>query len=294
MQGAMSSTSVSRPQASSILTGTTNSLLSSTALLPGPPVEGCMPLSTHHAEWPTLCAMAEGSGLVTILFTDLVGSTELLSRAGDEEAQRIFRAHHDLISEVASAHGGEEVKWLGDGLMVAFPSALEALRAAVAMQQASRRPVAGERLAIRVGLNAGEALRDAADYFGTPVVVARRLCDRAEAGQILCTETVAGLLAGRSEFAFTDLGKLGLKGVTEPVATCEVRSELAEAEARYVTRIPVVGRETELARLFAALAEAAAGHGGVVMVSGEAGIGKTRLLEELSERAEHQGAVVVF
>jgi class 3 adenylate cyclase/tetratricopeptide (TPR) repeat protein len=237
--------------------------------------------------------MAEGSGLVTILFTDLVGSTELLSRAGDEEAQRIFRAHHDLISEVASAHGGEEVKWLGDGLMVAFHSALEALRAAVAMQQASRRPVAGERLAIRVGLNAGEALRDAADYFGTPVVVARRLCDRAEAGQILCTETVAGLLAGRSEFAFTDLGKLALKGVTEPVATCEVRSELAEAEARYVTRIPVVGRETELARLFAALAEAAAGHGGVVMVSGEAGIGKTRLLEELSERAEHQGALVI-
>ena len=238
--------------------------------------------------------MAEGSGLVTILFTDLVGSTELLSRAGDEEAQRIFRAHHDLISEVASVHGGEEVKWLGDGLMVAFPSALDALRAAVAMQQASRRPVAGERLAIRVGLNAGEALRDAADYFGTPVVVARRLCDRADAGQILCTETVAGLLAGRSEFTFADLGKLALKGVPEPVATCEVHSELAEAEARYVARIPVVGRETELARLFAALAEAAAGHGGVVMLSGEAGIGKTRLLEELSERAEHQGAMVVF
>jgi class 3 adenylate cyclase/tetratricopeptide (TPR) repeat protein len=234
------------------------------------------------------------SALVTLLFTDLVGSTELLSRAGDEEAQRIFRAHHDLISEVASAHGGEEVKWLGDGLMVAFPSALDALRAAVAMQQASRRPVAGERLAIRVGLNAGEALRDAADYFGTPVVVARRLCDQAEGGQILCTETVAGLLAGRSEFAFTDLGKLALKGVPEPVAACEVRSELAEAEARYVARIPVVGREAELARLFAALAEAAAGHGGVVMVSGEAGIGKTRLLEELSERAEHQGAFVVY
>jgi class 3 adenylate cyclase len=234
------------------------------------------------------------SALVTLLFTDLVGSTELLSRAGDEEAQRIFRAHHALISEVASAHGGEEVKWLGDGLMVAFPSALDALRAAVAMQQASRRPVAGERLAIRVGLNAGEALRDAADYFGTPVVVARRLCDRADGGQILCTETVAGLLAGRSEFAFTDLGKLALKGVPEPVAACEVRSELAEADARYAARIPVVGREAELARLFAALTEAAAGHGGVLMVSGEAGIGKTRLLEELSERAEHQGAFVVY
>src|SRR5436309_14381817 len=138
------------------------------------------------------------SALVTILFTDLVGSTELLSRAGDEEAQRIFRAHHTLLAETAAAHGGAEVKWLGDGLMGAFLSAADALRCAVAMQQASRRPVAGEQLAIRVGLNAGEALRDESDYFGTPVVVARRLCDRAAGGQILCSELVAGLLAGRA------------------------------------------------------------------------------------------------
>jgi adenylate cyclase len=65
-----------------------------------------------------------GSAVVTILFTDLVGSTELLARAGDEEAQRIFRAHHTLLAETAAGHGGEEVKWLGDGLMVAFTSAL--------------------------------------------------------------------------------------------------------------------------------------------------------------------------
>src|SRR2546423_7216876 len=105
-----------------------------------------------------------------MLFTDLVGSTELLSRAGDEDAQRIFRAHHALLAETATGHGGEEVKWLGDGLMVAFASVTDALSSAIAMQQAARRPVAGERLAIRVGLNAGEALRDEADYFGTTVV----------------------------------------------------------------------------------------------------------------------------
>ena len=98
--------------------------------------------------------MAEGgSGLVTILFTDLVGSTELLSRAGDEEAQRIFRAHRRLLSDAVATHGGHEVKWLGDGLMVGFPSAAAAVGCAVAMQQASRRPVHGERLAIRVGLS---------------------------------------------------------------------------------------------------------------------------------------------
>src|SRR5713226_2326783 len=168
------------------------------------------------------------SGLVTILFTDLVGSTELLSRARDEDAQRIFRAHHSLLAEVAAAHKGEEVKWLGDGLMVAFPSAAEAVRAAVAMQQASRRPVEGERLAIRVGLNAGEALRDAADYFCTAVVLPRRLCDRAEGGHILCTETVAGLLSGRSGFTFSELGKRDLKGVPRPVAACEIEYEAGD------------------------------------------------------------------
>src|SRR5437016_12235580 len=109
------------------------------------------------------------SALVTMLFTDLVGSTELLSRAGDDDAQRIFRAHHTLLAETAAAHGGEEVKWLGDGLMVAFASALDALRAAIAMQQASGRPVSGERLSIRVGLNAGEAPRDAPDSVRTAV-----------------------------------------------------------------------------------------------------------------------------
>src|SRR5207244_959790 len=121
-------------------------------------------------------------------------------------------------------------KWLGDGLMVAFPSAADAVGCAIEMQRASRRPVAGEELAVRVGLNAGEALRDVDDYFGTPVVVARRLCDRAEGGQILCTETVAGLLAGRAGFTFIELGKLALKGVPEPVAACEVRYELAPAQ----------------------------------------------------------------
>jgi class 3 adenylate cyclase len=206
------------------------------------------------------------SGLVTILFTDLVGSTELLSRAGDEEAQRIFRAHHTLLAETASAHGGAEVKWLGDGLMAAFPSAAGALRCATTMQQASRRPVAGERLAIRVGLNAGEALRDEADYFGTPVVVARRLCDRASGGQILCSELVAGLLAGRAGFSFSSLGPLELKGVSQPVGTLEVVYE-EEAAPDFIARLPFVGRQGELARLVGVLGEAAAGRGGLAFLS---------------------------
>src|SRR5262245_64464434 len=114
------------------------------------------------------------SAPVTLLFTDLVNSTELLQRVGDERAQRIFQAHHRLLKDTAAAHGGQEVKWLGDGLMTVFASAADAVRGAVAMQQAARRRVAGERLGLRVGLHAGEARREGRDYFGTPVVIAGR------------------------------------------------------------------------------------------------------------------------
>jgi class 3 adenylate cyclase/tetratricopeptide (TPR) repeat protein len=237
--------------------------------------------------------MDGSSGLVTILFTDLVGSTELLSRAGDEAGQLIFRAHHDLLAEVATEHGGDEVKWLGDGLMVAFPSAAGAVRAALSMQAATRRPVRGEHLSIRVGLNAGEALREAADFFGIPVVVARRLCDRAGAGQILCTDVVAGLLTGRPEFTFRDIGKLDLKGVSNAVTAFEVHAE-ATALRSLPARLPFVGREAERTRLDQRLAEALGGRGGVVMVAGEPGLGKTRLVEELSRQAARQGLDVLW
>lgn len=232
-----------------------------------------------------------GSGLVTILFTDLVGSTELLTRAGDEAAQRIFHAHRRLLSDAVAAHGGHEVKWLGDGLMVGFPSAADAVGCAVAMQQASRRPVHGERLAIRVGLTAGETLRESADYFGLPVVVARRLCDQADAGQILCTDVVAGLLAGRPDFDFADLGKLDLKGVPQAVAAFEVRYETGPITG-ILDRMPFVGRVSELERLKGRLAEAVAGRGGLALVAGEPGIGKTRLIEELAERAQPGSGVL--
>jgi class 3 adenylate cyclase len=71
------------------------------------------------------------SGTVTLLFTDLVNSTELVSRTGGESAQRIFDAHHKLLSDAVSASGGQEVKWLGDGVMVAFLSADAALSRAI-------------------------------------------------------------------------------------------------------------------------------------------------------------------
>lgn len=227
-----------------------------------------------------------------MMFTDLVNSTEVLKQAGDERAQQIFKAHHKLLSEAVTAYGGHEVKWLGDGLMVAFSSAADAVRCAIAMQQRAHRSIAGVRLRIRAGLHVGEALRDEADYFGTPVVVAQRLCTNAASGQILTSSLVAGLLAGRQSFSFREIGTINLKGLG-PTAACEVVYE-SDEPAALLHHTPFVGRAPELTRLAQKLAETREGRGGLVMLVGEPGIGKTRILEEFAESARHSGALVIW
>src|SRR5262245_41868264 len=230
---------------------------------------------------------------VTLLFTDLVDSTELLQRVGDERAHRILRAHRQMLQEAIASHGGEEVKWLGDGLMATFASVADAVRCAITMQQQARRPAAGERLVLRVGLDVGEALADDGDVVGTPVVVARRLCDEATAGQILCSGVVVELLRGRQAFRFADVGARALKGFPDPVPAYAVAYEPEDAAAR-LAQTPFTGRTAELARLTQRLDEARGGRGGVVLVMGEPGIGKTRTLEELAERVRPQGTLVLW
>ena len=139
--------------------------------------------------------MTGTAGVVTFLFTDLVGSTALIDRLGDDAADSVRRNHFNLLRKSIEEAGGEEVKNLGDGLMVSFASPVAAVSCAVAMQRA----LAESEHRIRVGVHAGEPVQDGDDYFGTPVVVAKRLCDRAEGGQILATELLAGLVGTRGE-----------------------------------------------------------------------------------------------
>jgi class 3 adenylate cyclase/tetratricopeptide (TPR) repeat protein len=230
---------------------------------------------------------------VTLLFTDLAHSTELLHRVGDERAQRILRAHRQVLQDAIASHGGGEVKWLGDGLMTVFTSVADAVRCAIAMQQQARRPAAGERLGLRIGLHVGEALPDEGDYVGTPVVLARRLCERATARQILCSGLVVDLLRGRQAFRFADVGALALKGFPDPVRAYEVAYEPEDAAAR-LGQTPFTGRTAELARLMHRLEDARGARGGVVLVMGEPGIGKTRTLEEFAERVRAQGTLVLW
>ena len=162
----------------------------------------------------------------TFLFTDLVGSTELIGRLGDDGAHAIRRAHFTLLRRAVDSLAGQEVKNLGDGLMIAFASSLDAVACAVAMQRAVRRhnearPSAGA-LGVRIGVHVGEPVREDADFFGSVVVVAKRLCDHAAGGQILTSELVRALVGSRGGHVFRAAGDLAVKGLAEPVPTALV------------------------------------------------------------------------
>ncbi len=242
--------------------------------------------------------MTEPGGIVTILFTDIVGSTDALSQTGDVLANELRQRHFELLRGAIAEHRGAEVKNLGDGLMVVFGSALDAVDAAVGMQQA----VAGTNVQLRVGLNVGEPFREADDYFGSPVVVASRLCDAATGGQILASDVVRALVASRGTATFHDAGYLALKGIPDPVAAWEVGWEPPVTASRLPLppaldtgqRVPFVGRHAEQDVLIRDWKAAKDGRRTVSLLAGEPGIGKTRLASQLAAHAHEQGATVLF
>jgi class 3 adenylate cyclase/tetratricopeptide (TPR) repeat protein len=244
----------------------------------------------------------------TIVFTDLVGSTQLLSRVGEERAEELRREHFGMLREVLATHGGREIKNVGDGLMLVFSAPSVALDVVVAVQQGleARNRGAAEALQVRVGLSMGECDVDAGDYFGRPVVEAARLCARAEGGQVLATELVRLLAGSRGGHDFGPLGEMELKGLDAPVAVCEVRWTPLEVDDRAVTvplaprlgRAPgavFVGRTAEQALILDALKDTSTtGRRHVVLVSGEPGIGKTTLLAEAAATAHDQDVLVLY
>ncbi len=158
-------------------------------------------------------------GLQTILFTDLESSTALTQRVGDEAAQEVIRGHNAAVRGALDEHGGREVKHTGDGIMASFPSAVAAVTAALQIQ----RDLAGGEVRVRIGLNAGEPIAEDDDLFGLSVILASRITDRAEPGQVLVARVVADLCAGKT-FQFTSVGEATLKGFDEPVTLYEVRA----------------------------------------------------------------------
>ncbi|HWY41725.1 MAG TPA: nickel-binding protein [Chthoniobacterales bacterium] len=158
-------------------------------------------------------------GIRTILFTDIVGSTALTRRLGDEAAMELLAVHDKIVRDALAGLGGREIKHLGDGIMASFVSAASAVKCASRVQREvakHRQEKADRSFQVRVGVAAGEPVEHHNDLFGCTVQLAARLCSHADAEQILVSNVVAELCEGKV-LAFEDLGEIALKGFDQPV-----------------------------------------------------------------------------
>ena len=252
----------------------------------------------------------------TLLFTDIVGSTDRLRELGDAAWAALLVRYHEVIRAALAVHGGREVDTAGDGFLARFDAPAAAVRAAVAAVAA----VAPLRIEVRVGLHTGEVELDGDAMTGVGVHLAARVMGEAGPGQVLVSATVRELMAG-SGLGFVDLGARELKGFAEPwrlfaldPATVPGDDEadqsrstpMAEDEGRGRTGVPFpgllsvgrstgyVGREELLGHLERARRQTAAGTCRAVLLCGEPGIGKTRTAAEVAQAAFDEGAVALY
>jgi len=159
-----------------------------------------------------------------VLFTDIVGHTEMMQRLGDARGRDVLREHERITRDLLKQHGGAEVKTMGDGFLASFGSVTAAMECAIALQRAFAVHTESmpEPLHVRVGLNAGEPIEEDGDLFGATVILASRIAAKAGAGEILVPDTVRGLLSGKG-FMFGDRGEFVPKGFDEGVRLWDVR-----------------------------------------------------------------------
>ncbi|TMK22518.1 MAG: adenylate/guanylate cyclase domain-containing protein, partial [Actinobacteria bacterium] len=251
-------------------------------------------------------------GTVTVLFSDVEGSTDLRTREGDDIAQEVMRTHERLLRDQLPAFGGREVVFMGDGFMVAFASARKALECAVAIQRAfeqHNQSGAVHPIRVRIGLNSGEVLRESGTLYGTAVNAAARISAKANGGQILTSQITRDLTAGVRDFQFGDRGMFSLKGFpsqwrlselawreagdTPPVEPSPARPSagLGGLDETYPRPelAPMVGRAIERAAVEHELDAVLGRTIRVLAAEGEPGIGKTRLMEATIEAATARG-----
>ena len=266
---------------------------------PTPPLS-VAPLATDNAAKDT----AERRQL-TVLFCDLVGSTALSARLDPEDMREIIGVYHRCCANLITKAGGFVAKYMGDGVLAYFgyPQAHEddaerGVRAALALTEAVPK-LHTERdttLQVRVGLATGLAVvgdligegdaRERGVVGDTPNLAAR-LQALAEPGQVVISNSTRHLTGGT--FSYGDLGKVRLKGLADPVQAWQVTgtTEQSRFEAQHESSLtPLVGREEELELLLRRWQRAKSGEGQVVLLSGEPGIGKSRLTVTLEERLQ--------
>ena len=270
---------------------------------PDAPVPSTEPV--RRAEDAGIGASSAERRQLTVMFCDLVGSTALSSRLDPEDLRELLGAYHAAVADVVAGFGGYVAKYMGDGVLTYFgyPQAHEhdaeqAVRAGLALiDRVGRLESNATALASRVGIATGLVV--VGDLIGsgeaqergvvgeTPNLAAR-LQEMAPANAVLVAATTRRLVGDL--FDYRDLGAVAIKGLAEPVVAAQVLSE-SMVESRFealrsATLSPLVGRDEEVQLLLRRWAQAQDGEGQIVLISGEAGIGKSRIVAALEERLE--------
>ena len=172
-------------------------------------------VSWVEAEQPDLRRASAPDGTVTLLFSDIEGSSRLTERLGDDRWMDLLGIHNTIVRAQLDEHGGYEVKSQGDGFMVAFPTARQAVMCAIDIQRALLRRSARSDFPIRVriGVHTGEAIHRQGDFFGRSVVLAARIAAHAQGGDILISALVRDLVAERGDIELRDAGQAEFKGL---------------------------------------------------------------------------------
>jgi adenylate cyclase len=152
-------------------------------------------------------------GVVTVVFTDVEGSSKLVRDLGDATAMAMLRGHDELVRTVLAEHDGIEVERSGDAFMLAFRLPSRAVAFALHLQ---RRLAADGDLRVRIGMDTGEVIREEKGYFGRTVFRAARIAELAHGGQVLASEATKALTDANPEALFIDLGEKELDGLGGP------------------------------------------------------------------------------
>lgn len=174
-------------------------------------------------EWNKPKAKEESTGPITVMFTDMVGSTALTQTRGDAVAQEVVRAHNRIVRDALSQFNGREIKHTGDGIMASFDSTSNSVEAAIAIQRGAQNHCTAHPdlpLKLKIGINAGEPIKEDDDLFGTTVQLSARITDKANAGEIFVSEIVRGICAGKS-IQFRTVGDYDMKGFADPITLYE-------------------------------------------------------------------------
>src|SRR3954447_24881424 len=267
------------------------------------------PSDDRSASIPAEDAVSQGGERrqLTVMFCDLVGSTALSEKLDPEELRALLHAYRTLCGDVIARYDGFVARYVGDGILTYFgwPAAHEddaerAVRAALEIVATVKRALPSETLSVRIGIATGPVVvgepagvgEQAKLAVGSTPNLAARLQALAVADQIVIAASTRRLIG--NAFDLSDLGEHDLKGIAEPVHAWRVE-RLAVTESRFDAHhtatglTPLVGRDEELDLLLRRWSQAQDGEGQVVSLSGEPGIGKSRVLSALRERLEAQG-----